>query len=221
MKYLKGLVMLNISPLETVETEQEQPEPVVLLSSSPTAWLNEGTTFNLQNLQFIQPPSKDFRGSWPLAYLLEGKFTSYFKDKVVPEKLLPEDVPEEEDEPEEEELAGERKIIPSSRENGKLILIGTSTAVQDNVMGNPPNTLFIQNLLDYLNDREELAVMRSKGLSYNPIEETTPQMKTFIKTFNIAGLPVIVIIVGLVIWLLWISRKKRIQSLFKQNQSKQ
>jgi hypothetical protein len=32
--------------------------------------------------------------------------------------------------------------------------------------------------------------------------------------FNIAGLPVIVVLVGLVVWLLWVSRKKRVRQMY-------
>jgi ABC-2 type transport system permease protein len=39
--------------------------------------------------------------------------------------------------------------------------------------------------------------------------------KTFVKTFNIAGLPVLVVFLGLIVWLKRHSRKKRIQSMFQ------
>ena len=40
--------------------------------------------------------------------------------------------------------------------------------------------------------------------------------KTFIKTFNIVGLPVLVILFGLFIWMRRHSRKKQIQMIFQQ-----
>jgi hypothetical protein len=85
-----------------------------------------------------------------------------------------------------------------------------------NLEGTNPNSIFIMNLLDYLNDREEIAVMRSKGQSFNPLHDTGASAKLFVKYFNIAGLPALVILFGLGVWFRRHSRKKRIQTMFQQ-----
>jgi ABC-2 type transport system permease protein len=69
--------------------------------------------------------------------------------------------------------------------------------------------------LDYLNGQEDFAVMRSKGQRYNPLRETELEVRTSVKTFNIAGLPIIVILIGVVVWLRWMAKKKRLQSQFE------
>ena len=61
--------------------------------------------------------------------------------------------------------------------------------------------MFIANIIDALNNRDEIAVMRSKKQRFNPLDETSGLTKTSIKTFNIAGLPAIVVIFGLFVWL--------------------
>jgi hypothetical protein len=58
--------------------------------------------------------------------------------------------------------------------------------------------------------------MRSKVLGFNPLMDTGMLTKTFVKTFNIAGLPVLVVFLGLIVWLKRHSRKKRIQSMFQK-----
>jgi cbb3-type cytochrome oxidase subunit 3 len=40
--------------------------------------------------------------------------------------------------------------------------------------------------------------------------------KTFVKTFNIAGLPVLLVFIGLIVWLRRRSRKKQIQMMFQK-----
>jgi len=72
------------------------------------------------------------------------------------------------------------------------------------------------NVLDYLNGREGMAVLRSKEQRFNPLEDTAPAIRTFVKAFNIAGLPVLVVLFGLGVWLKRHARKKRIQMLFEK-----
>ena len=81
--------------------------------------------------------------------------------------------------------------------------------------GRSPNAMFIMNMIDALNDREEIAVMRSKTQRLNPLHASGAGTKTFIKTFNIVGLPIIVVVFGLLIWMRRHTRKKKIQMSFE------
>ena len=99
----------------------------------------------------------------------------------------------------------------------RIFVIGTSEILKDNVMdkdGISPNSQFIMNVVDFLNNREDIAIMRSKTQSFNPLRDIEPGAKTAIKTVNIAGLPVLVIIAGLIFWQRRASRKKFIQKIF-------
>jgi hypothetical protein len=71
-------------------------------------------------------------------------------------------------------------------------------------------------VLDVLNNRDEIAVMRSKEQRFNPLIETGPAIKTFVKSFNIAGLPVLVVAFGLLVWLRRHSRQKNIRMMFQK-----
>jgi hypothetical protein len=77
--------------------------------------------------------------------------------------------------------------------------------------------MFIMNMIDYLNDRVDVALMRSKEQRFNPLEDPTPATRTVTKAFNIAGLPILVVLFGLAVWLRRIARKKRIQTLFQES----
>ena len=82
--------------------------------------------------------------------------------------------------------------------------------------GRSPNAMFIMNVLDFLNNREAIAMMRSKEQRFNPLDETGAGTRTFIKSFNIVGLPVLVVISGLLVWSCRHSRKKRIRMMFQK-----
>ncbi len=222
LKDIKGLVLLNVSPLR--EKGDVQPEAKQLLASSDKAW-EMSEQINLYNPMMISPPPAEERQTYPLAYLLEGPFDSRF-DKA----SLPGPVPRDPDEAGEGTSAdqaddvivtseeAERDVdFLSSTEGGKLFVIGTSTVLQDNLLdpeGRSSNSMMILNVIDYLSGREDYAIMRGKGQLYNPLREVEPSVKTFIKTFNIVGLPIIVILVGLIVWFRWMARKKQIRMMF-------
>jgi ABC-2 type transport system permease protein len=176
---------------------------------------------------FIRPPSSpgDFK-SLPLAYLLEGNFTSYFAGKDIPEKKTerPEPKGEEPDEKAEEKpdvvlskIEGKGQFLTKGGP-GKIFLMASSEVLKDNILdaeGKTPNAMFIMNIVDYLNNREDIAIMRSKEQRFNPLVETGAGVKTFVKSFNIVGLPVLVVLFGLLVWFRRHSRKKRIQIMFR------
>ena len=94
----------------------------------------------------------------------------------------------------------------------------SSEVLKDNLLdaeGKTPNAMFIMNIMDYLNNREDIAIMRSKEQRFNPLSETGGGVKTFVKSFNIVGLPVLVVLFGLLVWFRRHSRKKRIQMMFQ------
>ncbi len=234
MKNIKELVIMKASPLapDKKRLEENGLKATRLLASSEKSWEMSGQ-INL-NPMVIRPPSADEMQSQPLAYLLEGEFPSYFAGKPIPEKKSeePEDADEEVTEdkkaedkkiednkidPDLAKIEGEGQIITKGRP-AKIFLIASSEVLKNSMLdaeGRSANATFFMNVLDFLNNREEIAVMRSKEQRFNPLEETDPAVKTFVKTFNIAGLPILVVAFGLIVWFRRHSRQKRIQLMFQ------
>jgi ABC-type uncharacterized transport system involved in gliding motility auxiliary subunit len=97
--------------------------------------------------------------------------------------------------------------------------MASADMLKNNVLdaqGQSSNATFIMNVIDYLNGREDIAVMRGKEQRFNPLEDTRAGTKTFVKAFNIAGLPILVVIFGLGVWFRRHSRKKHIQMMFQK-----
>ncbi len=223
---IKGLVLIQASPLNIDEQKLKDNGLAAtrLFSSSDKSWeMSEGINLNPM---FIRPPTDDKEyKSVPLAYTIEGQFPSYFTDRPIPEK---EAAKKDEAAADETDVSAESTGIDMSAiaaegatvKKGKpsrIFIIGTSEILKDNVMdkeGTSPNAQFIMNVVDYLNNREDIAVMRSKTQSFNPLRDIDPGAKTAIKTANIAGLPVLVIIAGLIFWQRRASKKKYIQKVF-------
>ncbi len=224
MKNIKGLVTVKVSPVQVDENKIRKAglNAHLLFSSSEESWEMSGR-INL-NPMFIQPPSsEDEMGSRPLAYLVEGGFPSYFAGKPIPEKEPAEDKNSPPDAAVDRKLdlskiEGQGEFLSKGRP-GKIFVMGSSEMLKDNLLdeqGGSPNSTFVMNVLDVLNGREKIALLRSKELRFNPLEETTRKTKALVKTFNIAGLPVMVVLFGLLVWFRRHSRKKRIQLMFQK-----
>ena len=229
---IKGLVAVKISPLELDETQisKNKLKAVKLFSSSEKSW-EIRKNISLNPMFLAPPPSKDEEQSFPLAYMVEGEFPSYFAGKSIPEKKSqdentePKDKKESTSEPAEKKTSTDMSKIKSQGETiskgkpAKIFLMASAEMLKNNVLdpeGDSPNDMLILNMIDALNHREDIAAMRSKVLSFNPLNDTGSLTKTFVKTFNIAGLPVLLVFLGLIVWLRRHSRKKQIQMMFQK-----
>ncbi|MBN1165225.1 MAG: GldG family protein [Candidatus Krumholzibacteriota bacterium] len=238
---IKALIAILSAPVELKKDRLTANELKgdLLFSSSRESWEMSGR-INL-NPMFMQPPERlDEMQSQPLAVLVSGEFPSYFAGREIPEKPAEEE-PEGEnageeavnaegsdaaDIPPEDKMAavdqssaitGEGAVI-SRGKPGKLFVIGSAEILKNNVLGEgsgSTNATFVMNLIDHLNGRNEYAAMRSKMQRLNPLKDSGPGTKMFIKSFNIAGLPVIVALFGIIVWFRRESRKKIIQMMFK------
>jgi ABC-2 type transport system permease protein len=234
LKEIKGLVALKASPLELDENRLSENRITshILISSSEESW-EMRDRITLHPL-LIRPPGLQVeRESMPLAVLLEGDFSSYFDGKPIPEKIVEQENPEiEEQDEEDEDAIAEDKTSDHALQQiegtgdfiakgipAKIFVMGSGDMLQDNVLSeeeNAPNTLFVLNIIDMMNNREDIAVMRSKVQRLNPLSDTTPTVKSFIKIFNIAGLPCLVVLFGLSVMLHRHTKKRKIQTMFKE-----
>jgi ABC-type uncharacterized transport system involved in gliding motility auxiliary subunit len=231
MKNIKVLVALKISPLE-LNTEHIKKNSLTshrLIASSEKSWQMRGR-INLNPMFIKPPPSSEEMQSYPLAYLIEGEFPSYFDGKPLPLKEVEEEKSESEEKKSEQESAAKPSGIDLSKiersgqflpkgKPGKIFLMASADMLKNNVLdaeGQSSNATFIMNVVDYLNGREDIAVMRGKEQRFNPLHETQAGIKTFVKAFNIAGLPIVVVVFGLGVWFRRHSRKKHIQMMFQK-----
>jgi ABC-2 type transport system permease protein len=253
MQNINRLVAVRISPLELIEDRLNASDTKAyrVFSSSEQSWQMRGQ-INL-NPEMIRPPQgEDELQSYPLAYLLEGGFSSYFTGKPLPEKkTAPPDAGDDtntgaadEAKPEagQEEKPNSVPVAPpqaqavenpesapvpvesegvfiSHGKPGRIFIMASSEMLTDNVIdaqGRGTNAVFILNVIDALNGREDIAVLRGKRQDFNPLLPTGAGTKTAVKAFNIAGLPILVVLFGVAVWFRRMSRKRRIQEMFQR-----
>jgi ABC-type uncharacterized transport system involved in gliding motility auxiliary subunit len=233
---IKELIMYRVSPVELDDERLDENglNARRMISTTPDAWEMAGQ-INLTPFMIRPPMNPDEKSQQALAYLLEGEFPSYFADKPVPEKPEPEEEsPEEVEEGETEgrqapdkkadedppvvdsQVTGEADVIKRGQP-GRIFVIGSSEILTDNILGEQgqsPNAVFLLNTIDYLNDQEDMAVMRSKNQRFNPLKDTKAFTRTIVKVLNIAGVPALFILFGFYVWVRRKARRRAIQAMF-------
>ncbi len=175
--------------------ENKNLKTTVLVHSSNESWTEDNNI--MLHPQLLTPPKDGKFQSYDLAVLLEGKFKSAF-DSAVASTVYDEDGNEVDisnDELKAASYASESKLP------GKVFVVGSSqitTAQLLDANSTSPIAMFLVNVLDYVNGREELCTMRTKGLSLNTLEIKSQAAAQVLKYFCIYGLVVLVIIAGLV-----------------------
>ncbi len=230
MSNIKELIMIKISPVEidSEKIKQNELKSFNLIKSSARAWEMSGR-INLNPMMMRPPLNDEEKKVFPLAYIVEGRFPSYFADKPLPDKPEPkkEEQSAEEEDKKNTQLKDEPKVQESKIKRakgiltkgrpGKIFLIGSCEILKDNVLdetGNSPNSLFLLNTIDYLNNKSDTAVMRSKNQRFNPLKDTKAFTRTFVKIVNIGGLPALIILLGISVWFRRNARRKQIKSEF-------
>jgi len=227
MKDIKGLVMSKVSPLELKEDaiKSANIRSYTLFKSSDKSWeMKDSITLDPYS---IEPPALEagFK-SMPLACILEGEFTSYFNDKPIPER---EQQQTESTESDKQGASGKKAAdvrgIQSTTKSinrgnrGRIFIIGSSEVLKNYLFdsdGSQPNSVFVMNMIDYLSGRDATAVMRGKDNSFNPLAALSGGGKAFIKYFNIIGLPVIVVLFGVMVLFRRRQRKRMIEMMFQR-----
>ena len=215
-RYLRGLAMLKVSPINLPDEKNEHVRYLSLVESSDQSWTMSGrVSFNPM---MMSPPADDTEmSSHTLAALAEGKLSSHFSDRKIPTN------PEREDGDGKASRQTTGDITSTSHlkttvEKGvsRVIVVGTSEVARSqfiissrDILAGPagggrgmnfPNSLFLHNLVDYLTGNVHVPRMRGKGLEYNPLEKTEELNRRMIKVLNMAGVPLLVVLWGLVMW---------------------
>ena len=227
VKDIRGVILYGISPLSVDEAKLKENniKAIKLFSSSDKSWTAKELP-NQQTEAYMTPPFDDKdKKSYPLAYVLEGRFKSYFADKAIPEKPEKKNDTEESGDKAKPEVQIDAKDVTIANtaitkgESGKVFVIGSSF-VLDNQLFNTqigPNVLMYLNIIDYLNGRGDYAVMRTKLQQYNPLNPTSEGFKNFVKVFNIGVIPALVVAFGVLVFLRRKARKLTIQQQFSRN----
>ena len=217
---VRNFIFLAGSPVDVDQQllEKNGASATLLFSSSDKSWTQ---TENISLIPFLSDKPEDtssFR-SYKMAYALEGSFESYFKGKPVPKKPLPEEGQDPETQRENAQKAptaslGEtaKEVIERSLKPAKIVVLPSSHMIRNNMIdasGQAPNSMLVQNLIDYGIGQEDWAVMRSKSQRINPLNEYDPESGFLVglltnprsvKFTNMVLWPSLIALLGFVFW---------------------
>ena len=198
---LEQLTLPWTSSLETLSKEG--------ITATPLAKTTEfGQSFQgAYNLNpNMQIPPTDLQ-AYTVAAALEGTFNSFYANKEVPSIEHTEESEGENDEhthtPTQD--TEDRTTITESKET-QIIVVGTGGIL---TQLNPNSAKFFLNCVDWLTLGDTLIGIRSHSVTNRPLVEVSGITKNFIKYFCIIGIPLLVVMIGLLRYLL----KRRVKRL--------
>ncbi len=178
-----------------------------LAKSSPEAWtLESGIT--LHPLYITPPEDPASFAQYDLALLLEGKFDSAFDEAPAASA---------------DESLVTSSFVKSSVMPGKLFVASSSAITTRQVIdenGKSPVSMFLMNVVDYLNGNEDLCTMRTKSLSVNNLTIKSAVAANFWKFFNSFGIAIFVVIAGLIVWRLRNARRHAINKKYNPDDTR-
>lgn len=192
----KGLDQLQfkfISSLDTVKADGVIKTPLVF-SSDYTRILDAPVRVAFQDMSEEPDVNKFPLKNLPLVYLLEGNFTSYYKNRFLPEEFS-------------------KNSFLESGHQGRILVAGDGDLVKSNIdrgtgdplpLGEDPfeggllaNRSFLLNAVNYLLEPDGLIASRTKEYKIRPLDKVEVRdNKTFYYLLNIGGPLGLIIIVG-------------------------
>ena len=203
----------------TAAKENKNLKVTELAKSSEEAWTLESGIM-LHPLYLDPPADSSSFGQYNLAVLLEGKFESAFDE-------APESTKDSEEEEKQTNVSSEGIVtsnhIKSSVMPGKLFVAGSFAITTRQVIdenGSSPVSMFLMNIVDYMNGNEELCTMRTKSLSVNNLTIKKSGAANFWKIFNQYGLAVLVALAGFIVWRIRTARRRAINKKYNPDDTR-
>lgn len=190
------------SSLDTVMAEGVKKTPLIF-SSNNSRVLPAPVRVAFSDME-QEPPVEAFSvKNLPLAYLLEGEFTSLFKNRFLPEGFSKRDFKE----------SGIGKIVvfgdgdvfqsQKSLQDGSPLALGEDPFSQMTFA----NKLLLRNMVKYLVDPEGIIASRTRTFQIRPLNKVkVAQQKTFWQLINVVAPVVILLLIGAIVW--WIRHQK-------------
>ncbi len=210
--------LLQSSSLDPADAlENKNLKVTELAKSSEEAWALEDD-ITLHPLYLEPPADASQLTQYDLALLLEGKFDSAFDE--APEGITKAAASEGQN---DENALVTSNFVKASVMPGKLFVAGSSEITTRQVIdenGSSPVSMFLMNVVDYMNGNEELCTMRTKSLSVNNLTIKSKAGVNIWKYLNSFGLAVIVVICGLIVLRLRSARRRSINKKYNPDDSR-
>ena len=211
---LENLLMPLTCPLQEVETDGVTFQA---LASTSAASFTMNSPFELgidQDWEFKATESES-SGPYPIVAMLTGRFTTAFPEGAP----APPEPRENEDgtiDPVVDPFAG-HEHVSTGQEDANLIVLASARAMTDSMFQQTQNAnaLFASNIVDTQLLGDELLGIRSAPVTSRPIRaDLTEAQKNTWKWLNMAGVPVLLVIFGMVLGIVRKAQRRIIEAKY-------
>jgi len=205
VKGMDAVLTRFVSTIDTVKAVGVKKTPI-MMTSDHTKVLGVPITVSFNDLKSELLPEKFRSGPKAVGYLLEGKFTSMFKNRFPPKGF-------KRDEIVEDGVYNKIAVIADgdlirnelSMEEGNPLALGVDPFTQKSYA----NEVLVTNLIDYLVDEDGLIDTRSKEIKIRPLDKVkVKEEKTKWQLINLV-LPVLVLVLFGIAKMVWRKRKNK------------
>ncbi|MCR5402126.1 MAG: Gldg family protein [Treponema sp.] len=211
-KNLGYVIFLQAGGLNlTGAKENKDIKLTVLAESSEKGW-KESRNIQL-NPNMTAPYDKSTENKHELAVLLEGKFESAFEKN-----------PAEEENANSDSNLSTSTHLAKARQSGKIFVTGTSYITSNQLIdekGSEPVSMMVRNAVDYMNGNSDLCSMRTKGVSFQSISNTSGVYAAIVEYFCIIGLALICAAAGLIVWRKRSLRRRKIHDRYNPDDQRE
>lgn len=212
---LPAITLQWVSPLSLDQEKMQGRQVAILLQSTAQSWLRDSLTIQPQPDLYPEYgfPVEGEQAARPLAVAIRGSFDSFFKGKASPFQTGT-------------EITATASItepvlgtIETSPESARLVVIGSAEFIDDAVLGISNqlfpdrylnNLQFMQNVVDWLAEDEDLLSIRSRGTYARLLKPLDQSDQQIWEGLNYALALVAVVAIGVV----WNVRRRNETPLF-------
>lgn len=202
---LKAVVLPYTSSIELVGDAKNGKGPVEwvkLIESSAESWRPQGPFVFTPTQKARDMTVGPDRGPFLLGAAAQGAFKSAFTGK----QIVKEDGTKVDGNVSQ---PGIEPMLTEAKPSARLVVVGDSDFISDQYVNlglrsglqlYVANLAFVLNVIDWLAQDEALAQVRNKGMQSRPLDQISEGKVTLIKAANIVGLPLLLLLIGLVRW---------------------
>ena len=207
----QNLQALVLPWTSSVGRSEEIPENVeiITLASTTDAGHKNTAPFNLNPFDRDRPKLKqEDLDQYDLVLMAKGRFSSAYEGEDIPE--VNQDA--QEDRPGASSSGTTEKDRKNESSETSILLVGNSMFARDKYVSSTraeDNLIFVENVIDSVALGEDLMGIRARASAQRPIKkDLTEGQKTTYKWLSIVGVPVLIILLGL-LHIPWVRARRR------------
>lgn len=195
---LDAVYMRFAGTIDTVAAKGIKKTPLLYTSAS-TRVLRTPAPVSFEQIARENDPNLYQGGIQPIAYLLEGSFTSMFKNRILPKEGVNTSDFKEEGVENKILVISDGDLIRNEIRRGRAQELGLNPFANNNEQQRYANSDFLFNVLAYLIDENGLITARTKEIKLRPLDRIKVQNeRTKWQLINLLGPVLIIVVFGVV-----------------------